>query len=68
MSDKRKEEAEAERISILEDKWIEDHSNILVNIYITMMQAELDRYLSTRQLIIDYYKDTNGLVMSCMYI
>ncbi|KAI8928765.1 hypothetical protein BC831DRAFT_447306 [Entophlyctis helioformis] len=66
MSDKKREEAEAERISIIEDRWIEDHSYILANTYITMMQAELDRYLSTRQIVLDYFRDAYGLPLADM--
>jgi hypothetical protein len=51
VSDKRREEAEAERLAILEDKWVEDYSFVLANIYITMMQVEVDRYQSTRQIL-----------------
>lgn len=51
VSDKRREEVEAERMAIIEDRWVEDYSVILANIYITMMQAELDRFQSTRQLL-----------------
>jgi hypothetical protein len=51
VSDKKREEVESERLAIIEDKWVEDYSFILANIYITMMQAEVDRYQSTRQLM-----------------
>lgn len=62
MSDKRREEADLERASVIDDKWAEDHSIILLNIYITMMQAEVDRYYGTRMLIIDYFRDSSSTV------
>lgn len=67
LSDKRREDTESERLAIIEDKWVEDYSMILANIYITMMQVELDRYQNTRQLLTDYFRDsqeTNLLEMS----
>ncbi|RKO93481.1 hypothetical protein BDK51DRAFT_25580, partial [Blyttiomyces helicus] len=63
LSDKRKEQAEAERVAVVEDKWVEDHFAILANVYITMMQAEADRFAGTRQLALDYYKDTMAAVL-----
>eukprot|EP00842_Homolaphlyctis_polyrhiza_P001414 jgi/Hompol1/2273/HPOL_002152-RA len=57
MSDKKREEAESERLSIIEDKWVEDHSYILANTYIMMMQAELDRFMGSKQLVMDYFRD-----------
>jgi hypothetical protein len=64
VSDRRRDEAEAERISIIEDRWIEDQSFILSNIIVTMAQAESDRFFNTRQFIIDYYKDCNGVTVT----
>ncbi|TPX63415.1 adenylate kinase [Spizellomyces sp. 'palustris'] len=63
MSDKRKEEAETERMSIIEDKWVEDHFIIMANVYITMMQVEVDRHLGTKHLIADYFRDAQGAVV-----
>ncbi|KAI8843668.1 hypothetical protein BC829DRAFT_400872 [Chytridium lagenaria] len=40
MSDVRRDEAEAERVAVIEDKFVEDHFAILMNVYITMVQAE----------------------------
>jgi hypothetical protein len=62
MSDKKKDEAEAERQAVITDKWVEDHFIILTNIYITMIQAETDRFTGTRQVIQDFYKDAYGQV------
>ena len=63
MSDTRREEADLERVSIIEDKWVEDHLLIISNIYIAMLQAEVDRYIGTKQISLDYCKDSNGLVI-----
>lgn len=60
MSDMRREEAEAERVAVIDDKWIEDHYAIITNIHITMVQAELDRYIMSRNVINDYYRDAYG--------
>ncbi|KAK6091403.1 hypothetical protein MT418_8550 [Batrachochytrium dendrobatidis] len=66
ISDKRRDDAEAERLSLIEDKWTEDHSIILANTYILIMQAEVDRYLGSCQLITDYYRDSNLKPLSDM--
>ena len=63
VADKRRDESETERLAIIEDRWIEDQSYVLANLTITMMQAEADRFLLTRQFIIDYFKDMHGLVL-----
>ncbi|KAI8999817.1 hypothetical protein BC832DRAFT_563700 [Gaertneriomyces semiglobifer] len=63
LSDKRRDEAEAERLSIIEDKWVEDHFVAISNVYIIMLQAEVDRYVGTRSVVLDFYRDTHGLVM-----
>ncbi|KAI8897549.1 hypothetical protein BC833DRAFT_621127 [Globomyces pollinis-pini] len=64
IADKRRDEAEQERISIIDDKWVEDQSFILANIFISMIQVEADRFLATRQFLLDYYKDTNFTPLS----
>ncbi len=61
-SDQRKEAAEAQRISIIEDQWVEDHSITIQNIYISMFQAEADRFIGTKQFLIDYFRDAYGSV------
>jgi hypothetical protein len=66
ISETRREEADAERIAVIEDKWVEDHFVTLTNIYLTMVQAEVDRYAGTRQLVNDFFKDAYGMV--CSYI
>ena len=61
-SDKRKEASEMERISIIEDQWVEDHSINIQNIYILMIQAEADRLIGTKQFLFDYFRDAFGTV------
>jgi hypothetical protein len=58
MADRRREEAESERIGVIESKWVEDQSYILCNIYILMMQAEVDRYQAARQFMYDFKRDS----------
>ncbi|KAG4097623.1 hypothetical protein H8356DRAFT_940879 [Neocallimastix lanati (nom. inval.)] len=58
--DKRKEEAEQERKEIIEDRWIEDHLKLVINIYVTIMQVESDYTIGINQLVHDYYIDPNG--------
>jgi predicted nuclease with TOPRIM domain len=62
MSDARQEKAEGERLHVVEDKWVEDHSVILTNIFLTAMQAEIDTLTGTRQIVIDYFRDAYSMV------
>jgi hypothetical protein len=62
LSDQRKEEAEAERQIIIEDKCIEDHITILSSVYVAMIQAEVNLFLGNKQLVMDYYRDLQCLV------
>jgi hypothetical protein len=62
MSDARQEKAEGERLQVVEDKWVEDHSVILTNIFLTAMQAEIDTLNGTRQVVIDYFRDAYSMV------
>ncbi|KAG5459758.1 MAG: hypothetical protein BJ554DRAFT_8286 [Olpidium bornovanus] len=62
ISDKRKEEAEAERQGYIDDRWVDDHFAIMNNVYVTMMQAEVDRYAGTKHFLLDYYRDACGAV------
>lgn len=66
LSDIRREEAEAERLLVVEDKWVEDHSVILTNIFLTAIQAEVDLYYGTRQLVTDYFRDAYSMVYSIL--
>ncbi|KAI8829998.1 hypothetical protein BJ741DRAFT_367645 [Chytriomyces cf. hyalinus JEL632] len=60
MSDKRRDEADGERVSLIEEKYIEDHFAITCNIFLSMIQAEVDKYVFTRQIVQDCYKDAYG--------
>ncbi|KAI9355938.1 hypothetical protein DFJ73DRAFT_824011 [Zopfochytrium polystomum] len=60
MSDMRREEAESERLAVVEDKWIEDHCAIISNIHISMIQAEIDRFIMTKNLVHDFFRDAYG--------
>jgi predicted nuclease with TOPRIM domain len=62
LSDARQEKADSERLHVVEDKWVEDHSVILTNIFLTAMQAEIDTLNGTRQVIIDYFRDAYSMV------
>ncbi len=64
ISDARKEEADQERVAIMDDRWVVDHAVILTNSYITLMQAEMDRYLGTRQVVYDFQRDSNDAPLS----
>ena len=52
----RKAQAESERELIINDGWLDDRIGILCNHYITLMQAELDRYQDCVRIMRDYYK------------
>ncbi|XP_053304104.1 sperm flagellar protein 2 [Spea bombifrons] len=58
--DNRKEEAEQERADIMNEGWLQDHLGILANHFITVMQAEVDRFQDTARLLHDYYQGMEG--------
>ncbi|XP_048450235.1 sperm flagellar protein 2-like [Rhincodon typus] len=60
ISDNRKEEAERERMNIMGNGWLEDHLGLLLNIYTTLMQVEIDRFQDTYRFLQDYYKVMEG--------
>ncbi|XP_005100478.1 sperm flagellar protein 2 isoform X2 [Aplysia californica] len=60
--DERKEQAENERETILNDGWLDDHLGVLSNHYLTVMQAEVDRLQDTVRLLKDYYRGMDGQV------
>ncbi|ORZ39401.1 hypothetical protein BCR44DRAFT_1426463 [Catenaria anguillulae PL171] len=64
ISDERKEQAENERISIVTSHFVEDHYLLIMDVYISMMQAELDRFSLTRHLLIDYARDTQQMLVT----
>lgn len=55
LCDARRHEAEEERKRTLQNKWIPVEAVILVNVYIGILQAEVDRFVDTMQFLQDYY-------------
>ena len=60
--DDRKSAAEAERESVINDGWLEDHLGLLANFYITQAQGEVDRFQDTIRMLKDYYKAMEGKI------
>ena len=60
--DERKENAEQERTSVINDGWLDDHTGILANLYITQMQGEVDRFQDTVRMLKDYYRGMEGKI------
>ncbi|XP_054543895.1 sperm flagellar protein 2 isoform X2 [Talpa occidentalis] len=54
--DARKEEAEQERLDIINGSWLQDLIGITMNHFFTLMQAELNRFQDTKVLLQDYYR------------
>ncbi|XP_029915188.1 sperm flagellar protein 2 [Myripristis murdjan] len=53
--DKRKEENEQERAALMGNRWLEDHTAVLINDYSALMQVEVDRFQNTLCILRDYY-------------
>lgn len=62
ISDERKENAEKERARVMANGWVDDHTGILSNHYISLMQVELDRFQDAVHLLQDYYRGMEGRV------
>ncbi|XP_066889394.1 sperm flagellar protein 2 [Kogia breviceps] len=54
--DTRKEEAEQERLGIINESWLQDSIGIAMNHFFSLMQAELNRFQDTKRLLQDYYR------------
>nr|XP_008260336.1 sperm flagellar protein 2 isoform X7 [Oryctolagus cuniculus] len=54
--DARKEEAEQERLDIINESWLQDSLGITMNHFFSLMQAELNRFQDTKKLLQDYYR------------
>ncbi|XP_051038489.1 sperm flagellar protein 2 [Phodopus roborovskii] len=52
----RKEEAEQERIDIINESWLQDSVGIIMNHFFSLMQAEVNRFQDTKRLLQDYYR------------
>ncbi|XP_014609178.1 PREDICTED: sperm flagellar protein 2-like [Polistes canadensis] len=53
--DLKRREAEEERRKIVNEHWTDFEAVILVNIYLSIIQSEIDRFVDTIQMIQDYY-------------
>ncbi|NWT18281.1 SPEF2 protein, partial [Vireo altiloquus] len=60
--DNRREEAEQERINIMNEEWLPDRRGLAVNHFFTLMQAELDRFQDTKSLLQEYYRTMEGKI------
>ncbi|XP_052599103.1 sperm flagellar protein 2 isoform X4 [Peromyscus californicus insignis] len=54
--DARKEEAEQERLDIINESWLQDSVGITMNHFFSLMQAEVNRFQDTKRLLQDYYR------------
>ncbi|XP_033035240.1 sperm flagellar protein 2 isoform X4 [Trachypithecus francoisi] len=54
--DARKEEAEQERLDIINESWLQDSLGMTMNHLFSLMQAELNRFQDTKRLLQDYYR------------
>ncbi|XP_059193847.1 sperm flagellar protein 2 isoform X2 [Centropristis striata] len=63
ISDKRKEEDEHERSSLMGNGWLEEHTAVLVNHHSVLMQVELDRFQDTLCILRVYYLSMHKQVM-----
>ncbi|XP_044788546.2 sperm flagellar protein 2 isoform X4 [Bubalus bubalis] len=54
--DARREEAEQERLDIINESWLQDSMGIAMNHFFSLMQAELNRFQDTKRLLQDYYR------------
>uniref|UniRef100_A0A2K6GF76 Sperm flagellar 2 n=1 Tax=Propithecus coquereli TaxID=379532 RepID=A0A2K6GF76_PROCO len=54
--DTQKEDAEQERLDIINESWLQDSLGIIINHFFSLMQAELNRFQDTKRLLQDYYR------------
>ncbi|XP_012413537.1 sperm flagellar protein 2 [Trichechus manatus latirostris] len=54
--DARKEEAEQQRLDIINESWLQDSIGISMNHFFSLMQAELSRFQDTKRLLQEYYR------------
>ncbi|XP_012662505.1 sperm flagellar protein 2 [Otolemur garnettii] len=52
----RKEEAEQERLDVINESWLQDSFGILMNHFFSLMQAESNRFQDTKRFLQDYYR------------
>ncbi|NXB65016.1 SPEF2 protein, partial [Struthidea cinerea] len=60
--DSRREEAEQERINIMNEEWLPDRRGLAMNHFFTLMQVELDRFQDTKRLLHEYYRAMEGKI------
>ncbi|XP_072461926.1 sperm flagellar protein 2 isoform X4 [Notamacropus eugenii] len=60
--DTRKEEAEQERVDIVDESWLQDHLGMLMNHFFSLMQVEINRFQDTKRLLQDYYRGIEGKI------
>lgn len=61
--DKRKEEDEQERASLMSNGWLEEHTAVLINNQSTLMQVELNRFQETLCILRIYYLSMSGKML-----
>ncbi|XP_070332677.1 sperm flagellar protein 2 isoform X5 [Odocoileus virginianus] len=54
--DARKEEAEQERLDIINESWLQDSMEVAMNHFFSLMQAEMNRFQDTKRFLQDYYR------------
>ncbi|MBZ3886180.1 Sperm flagellar protein 2 [Sciurus carolinensis] len=54
--DARKQEAEQERLDIINENWLQDCLGVMMNHFFSLMQAEVNRFQDTKRLLQDYYR------------
>lgn len=62
IADTNRDEANKDRQAIMDNRWAEDHSLNLINLFIQIMQAEADRFMQTKVFLSDFARDTSGMV------
>ncbi|XP_027564917.1 sperm flagellar protein 2 isoform X3 [Neopelma chrysocephalum] len=60
--DSRREEAEQERVDIMNKGWLPDHRGIAMNHFFSLMQVEVDRFQDTKRILHDYYRSMEGKI------
>ncbi|XP_054630494.1 sperm flagellar protein 2 isoform X2 [Dunckerocampus dactyliophorus] len=53
--DTHKEDDESQRAVLIGEKWLEDHTIVLVNHHLRLIQVEMSRFQNTRNILRDYY-------------
>jgi len=48
----------------MENRWLEDHVGIVGNLYIMLIQSEMDKFHQVIGFINDYYEDAGGEIIA----